>query len=449
MPSKEQCLKEDDFNRLISCCPNLESLELEEGYHISNRSVVHLLMTCLNLSHFVFPSDCILGWVDALDMGFGENLRSIKIYERIPVTSTTSTSFRRNMNCPTRNLKLDEYSFRPFALYRLESINLEIGCGDFIKSLFSKPKLPALRSLRIIHPSNDVLEILSERLAEQLTFFETKLNEQTDPEIYKVLSDKMTSFQSLDCSPGPVMGLIGRNITTLSANSSLRLLESIAELCPNLQDLTLWGGSISRNPCQRARSDPQNGLIYVIEMCPIRRLRLVNAYLGLGPRFWQACGEFGKHLKILDIELFDCKGLNSWGMFEGLRYCKKLQWLRLTELLGVQKEVMISCLKELKQLCALYISIPDMETGCFSISMEEIAALLTSFCILSEVSLTVPKPCPNSASTTPRSSVNLGDKRLLFGLPYARADPTMVFKNALGQNIYGRVEWSVPNLGYY
>lgn len=65
----------------------------------------------------------------------------------------------------------------------------------------------------------------------------------------------------------------------------------------------------------------------------------MNAYLGFGPRFWQACGEFGTHLEILDIELFDRKGMNSWGMFEGLRHCKKLQWLRLTELLGVQKQV--------------------------------------------------------------------------------------------------------------
>ncbi|KAF9351880.1 hypothetical protein BGX26_010177 [Mortierella sp. AD094] len=407
-------------------------------------------MTCSNLSHFVFPSNCIVGWVDALDMGFGENLRSIKIYERaLPPSSPVSTPLRRNSFCSARNLKLDDYSFRPFTLHRLESINIEIGCGDFVKALFSKPKLPALRSLRILHPSNEILEILSQGLATQLTLFETKLNEQTDLEIYKIFSSKMTSLQSLDCSPGPVMGLIGRNITTLSANSSLRLLESIAELCPNLEDLTLWGGSISRNPYQRTRSDPQTGMIYVIEMCPIKRLRLVNAYLGLGPRFWQACGEFGKHLEILDIELLDCKGMNSWGMFEGLQHCKKLQWLRLTELLGVQKEVMISCLKELKRLCALYISIPDMETGCFSISMEEIAAFLTSFCELSEVSLIVPKPCPNSASTTPRSSVNLDKRSQLFGLPYARADPTMVFKNALDQNIYGRVEWSVPSLGYY
>ncbi|KAF9114773.1 hypothetical protein BGX27_009894 [Mortierella sp. AM989] len=448
MPSKEQCLSESDFNRLIDCCPNLESLELENEYQISDRSVIHLLITCPNLSHFIFPSGCIVGWVDALDMGFGENLRSLKIYEKNPSASSQTLS-RRNSLCSARNLKLDDYSFRPFALHRLESINLEIGCGDFVKALFSKPKLPALRSLRILHPSNDILEILSQRLAQQLTMFETKLNERTDPEIYKVFSSKMTSLQSLDCSPGPVLGLVGRNITTLSANSSLRLLESIAELCPNLQDLTLWGGSISRDLFQRNRSDPQTGMIYVIEMCPIKRLRLVNAYFGLGPRFWQACGEFGKYLEILDIELLDCKGMNSWGMFEGLQHCKKLQWLRLTELLGVQKEVMVSCLKELKRLCALYISIPDMETGCFSISMDEIAAFLISFCELSEFNLIVPKPCPNSASTTPRSSVNLGQISQFCGLPYARTDPTMVFKNALNQNIYGRVEWSVPSLGYY
>lgn len=109
---------------------------------------------------------------------------------------------------------------------------------------------------------------------------------------------------------------------------------------------------------------------------------------------------------------------------------------------------MISCLVELKRLCALYLSIPDMETGCFSISMEEIFAFVACFQELSEVNLIVPKLCPNSASTTPRSFVDLS-KRRSYGLPYARVNPTMVFKNAYNQNVYGRVEWSVPGLGYY
>ena len=166
-----------------------------------------------------------------------------------------------------------------------------------------------------------------------------------DPDAFQHFSNNMTmpnAAQTLDCSPGPVLSLIGRTITTLSANSSLRLLDTIAESCPNLEDLTLWGGSVSRKPpCPRgiARSDPQSGMIYLMEMCPIKRLRLVNAYLGLGPPFWQACGEFGKKIRILDIELLDCKGMNAWGMFEGLSQCKNLRWLRLTELLGVQKEV--------------------------------------------------------------------------------------------------------------
>ncbi|KAG0313752.1 hypothetical protein BGZ97_009942 [Linnemannia gamsii] len=449
MPSKEQTLSEDDFNRLITCCPNLEALDLEEGYKVSNRSVIHLLMTCQNLAHFSFPATCIEGWVDAIDMGFGENLRSIRIY----TPRSTSDSPNGIGGATGQDIHLDDFSFRPHSLQKLESIHLDIGGGDFVNALFSKPKLPALRSLRILHPSNQLLEILSERLAPQLTMFETKLNDQTDREIYKIFSGKMTSLQSLDCSPGPVMGLIGRNITTLSANSSLRLLDSIAELCPNLEDLTLWGGSISRDPSRqhrRSRCDPQSGMIYVIEMCPIKRLRLVNAYLGFGPQFWQACGEFGTRLEILDIELFDCKGMGSWGLFEGLRHCRKLQWLRLTELLGVQKQVMMSCLKDLTRLCALHLSIPDMETGCFSMSMNEIALFLSSFCELSEVNLIVPKPCPNSATTTPRSSMDLSNQRqFCYGLPYARADPTMVFKNALDQNIYGRVEWSVPALGYY
>ncbi|KAF9926590.1 hypothetical protein FBU30_003838 [Linnemannia zychae] len=449
MPSKEQSLSEDDFNQLVTCCPNLESLELEEGYNVSDRSVIHLLMTCQNLAHFSFPSTCITGWIDSIDMGFGENLRFIKVY-----TPKNSADNRETINNKAGDdIYIDNFSFRPHCLQKLESIHLDIGGGDFVNALFSRLKLPALQSLRIIHPSNRVLEILSERLAPQLTMFETKLNEQTDQEIYKIFSGKLTSLQSLDCSPGPVMGLIGRNITTLSANSSLRLLDSIAELCPNLEDLTLWGGSISRysnRPQRYPRSDPQSGMIFVMEMCPIKRLRLVNAYLGFGPQFWQACGEFGTHLEILDIELFDCKGLSSWGMFEGLRHCKKLQWLRLTELLGVQKQIMISCLKELTRLCALHLSIPDMETGSFSMSMDEIASFLSSFCGLSEVNLIVPKPCPNSATTTPRSSMDLSDQRqFCYGLPYARADPTMVFKNALNQNIYGRVEWSVPGLGYY
>ncbi|KAG0064563.1 hypothetical protein BGZ89_009025 [Linnemannia elongata] len=408
MPSKEQTLSEDDFNRLITCCPNLESLDLDEAYKISDRSVIHVLMTCQNLAHFSFPSTCISGWVDAIDMGFGENLQSIKIY-----TPSRTTDSPTNDN-GGQDFHLDDFSFRPHALQKLESIYLDIGEGDFVNALFSKPQLPALRSLRILHPSNKLLKILSARLAPQLTMFETKVNDQTDQEIYKNFSRKMTSSQSLDCSPGPVMGLIGCNITTLSANSSLRLLESIAELCPKLEDLTLWGGSISRDPTRQQRyprSDPQSGMIYVIEMCPIKRLRLVNAYLGFGPRFWQACGEFGTHLEILDIELFDRKGMNSWGMFEGLRHY--------------------------------------LETGCFSISMDEIALFLSSFCELSEVNLIVPKPCPSSATTTPRSSMDLSSQRqFCYGLPYARADPTMVFKNALDQNIYGRVKWSVRWLSY-
>lgn len=326
MPSKERWLSEADFNKLISCSPHLESLELEGGYHVCNRSIIHILITCEQLSHFVFPANCVSGFVDGLYMGYGDELRSIKVYG----PPKGGSSF---------DLMADEYLFRPDSLSKLESINLEMGCCEFVRALFTRPELPCLRSLRILLPSNSILELLSQRLAPQLTLFETKLNDQTDSETYKLFSKKLTSLQSLDCSPGPVLGLIDRNITTLSANSSLRLLDTVAELCPNLKDLTLWGGSISRNPCHRTRADPQTGLIYVIEMCPIKRLRLVNAYLGLGPRFWQACGEFGKHLAILDIELLDCKGMNSWGMFEGLRYCKKLQWLRLTELLGVQKEV--------------------------------------------------------------------------------------------------------------
>lgn len=114
-----------------------------------------------------------------------------------------------------------------------------------------------------------------------------------------------------------------------------------------------------------------------------------------------------------------------------------------------QRQVMMSCLKDLTRLCALYLSIPDLETGCFSISMDEIALFLSSFCELSEVNLIVPKPCPSSATTTPRSSMDLSSQRqFCYGLPYARADPTMVFKNALDQNIYGRVKWSVRWLSY-
>ncbi|KAG0366724.1 hypothetical protein BC939DRAFT_478709 [Gamsiella multidivaricata] len=442
MPSKKQCLDETDFNRLISYCPDLESLELENGYQITNRSTIHLLVTCPKLAHFVFASTWMPGWIDALDMGYGENLHSIKIYEK---------QSKHEYSCSEQDFQLDDFSFHPFVLRKLESISLESGCSEYVEAHFSRPQLPALRSLRILHPSNAVLYILSQRLAAQLTIFKTKLNERTDPKIYRAFSRKTTSLQSLDCSPNPVMGLLGRNITTLSANSSLRLLDSIAELCPNLESLTLWGGSISRDPCHRIRSDPQMGMIYVIEMCPIKRVRLVNAYLGLGSQFWQTCGEFGKGLEILDIELLDCKGMNSWGMFEGLRDCERLQWLRLTELLGVRKEVIISCLEDLKRLCALYLSIPDMETGCFSISMEEIVSLLSSFRELSEVHLIVPKPCPNSATTTPRSSLDMGEqeKKQCFKLPLARAEPTMVFKNAFNQNIYGRVEWSVPGLGYY
>lgn len=46
MPSEEQTLSKDDFNRLVTYCPNLESLDLHEGYKVSNRSVIHLPMTC-------------------------------------------------------------------------------------------------------------------------------------------------------------------------------------------------------------------------------------------------------------------------------------------------------------------------------------------------------------------------------------------------------------------
>ncbi|KAF9087515.1 hypothetical protein BGX23_008065 [Mortierella sp. AD031] len=111
---------------------------------------------------------------------------------------------------------------------------------------------------------------------------------------------------------------------------------------------------------------------------------------------------------------------------------------------------MMSCLKDLTRLCALHLSIPDMETGRFSMSMDEIASFLSCFCELFEVNLIVSKPCPNSATTTPRTSMDLSSQRqYCYGLPYARADPAMVFKNALDQNIYGRFEWSVPGLGHY
>lgn len=110
---------------------------------------------------------------------------------------------------------------------------------------------------------------------------------------------------------------------------------------------------------------------------------------------------------------------------------------------------MVSCLKDLRRLYGLHLNIPDMETGYFSMSMDEISALLSSFCELSDVNLVIPKPCPNSATTTPRSSLIPDQRIYCFGLPYAKADPTMVFKNALRQNIYGRVEWSTPQIGYY
>ncbi len=110
---------------------------------------------------------------------------------------------------------------------------------------------------------------------------------------------------------------------------------------------------------------------------------------------------------------------------------------------------MISCLKDLQQLRSLSLGIPDTEAGNFSMTMDEIANFLSSFPELSDVNLVVPKPCPGSATTTPRCSIDLGPGKHRFGLPYARADPTMVFKNALDQNIYGHVEWSVPNIAYY
>ncbi|KAF9341662.1 hypothetical protein BGZ91_004820 [Linnemannia elongata] len=189
MPSKEQTLSEDGFNRLITCCPNLESLDLDEAYKISDRSVIHVLMTCQNLAHFSFPSTCISGWVDAIDMGFGENLQSIKIYTPSRTTDSPTT------DNGGQDFYLDDFSFRPHALQKLESIYLDIGEGDFVNALFSKPQLPALRSLRILHPSNKLLKILSARLAPQLTMFETKVNDQTDQEIYKNFSRKMTSSQ--------------------------------------------------------------------------------------------------------------------------------------------------------------------------------------------------------------------------------------------------------------
>ncbi|KAG0049360.1 hypothetical protein BGZ83_005845 [Gryganskiella cystojenkinii] len=477
MPSKERSLNEDDFNTLMTCCPNLESLELEEGYEVSDRSMIHLLMVCENLLHLTFPSCGLFGWVDAIEMGFGDSLRSIKIYDRAYASyllsssssaslyssssSSSSSISARTPPLPYEYPAMDDYSFRAASLPNLESLNLETTGPKFIRAILTKPRLPALKSLRIPHASNEILSILARGLATQLTFFETKLDETVDLETFQFFSNNMASpaaAQTLDCSPGPVLGLIGPTITTLSANSSLRLLDTIAESCPNLEDLTLWGGSVSRRPpsnrgTMTRAADPQSGMIYLIEMCPIKRLRLVNAYLGLGPLFWQACGEFGKQLRILDIELLDCKGMNAWGMFEGLSHCKNLRWLRLTELLGVQKEVMMACLTTLKHLCALHLSIPDRETGRFAMTMDEIAAFLACFQDLSEVNLILPKPWPNSASTTPRTSMDLSERKKeqqmqqrcrQYGYYFTKTEPTMVFKNVFGQNIYGSIEWSPP-----
>lgn len=120
---------------------------------------------------------------------------------------------------------------------------------------------------------------------------------------------------------------------------------------------------------------------------------------------------------------------------------------------------MLAGLTSLTHLCALHLSIPDREIGRFSMTMEEIAAFLASFRELSEVDLIMPKPWPNSASTTPRTSMDLSERKKeqrqqpLYGqhdgLYSARAEPTMVFKNVFGQNIYGKVEWSAPMFSYY
>ena len=120
---------------------------------------------------------------------------------------------------------------------------------------------------------------------------------------------------------------------------------------------------------------------------------------------------------------------------------------------------MLAGLVCLKRLSALHLSIPDREVGRFSMTMEEIVAFLAHFSDLSEVDLTMPKPWPNSASTTPRTSMDLSERkkeqkqqqryRQYGGLSFARAEPTMVFKNVFGQNIYGNLEWSAPMFSYY
>jgi hypothetical protein len=109
----------------------------------------------------------------------------------------------------------------------------------------------------------------------------------------------------------------------------------------------------------------------------------------------------------------------------------------------MEKKVMLAGLTSLTHLCALHLSIPDREIGRFSMTMEEIATFLASFQNLVEVDLIMPKPSPNSASTTPRTLMDLSERKK------EQRQPTTVFKNVFGQNIYGKVKWSAPKSSYY
>ncbi|KAG0201300.1 hypothetical protein BGX28_005825 [Mortierella sp. GBA30] len=414
----------------MSCFTSLESLELGPSCIISSISIARLFMYNPNLRDLVIPPSCVESWINAVDMGFSEALRSIRIHA--PLHTKTQTSH------PSSVITIHPYSFPPFCLSNLESIDLGIGSGEFVKALITRPTLPALRTLRILYPSNSTLQRLSRRLASQLTKFEAKLDEGTkyDPDIYQKFSEMtMLLVMSLDCGLSPALELNGRNITTLSANSSMKLIDSIADLCPNLEDLTLRGGSISkRNSCPRIRSDLQDMMIYIVEICPLKRLRLENAYLALGARFWQACGEFGNTLQTLDIELFDGRGMSSCGLFEGLKHCKKLTRLRLTDLHYVRQGIMVPCLMEMTQLRSLSLSIPIVKNDSFFISMEEISDFLSSFPDLSKIHLVLPRLYTDSDLAT---------------MPDTQAAAAIVFKNALGQSIHGSVELSGRSIEYY
>ncbi|KAF9583451.1 hypothetical protein BGW38_009432 [Lunasporangiospora selenospora] len=426
----------------MSACRGHEILELAINCKAENLMTLLVTETCKAHTHFTTSWNQISELTDEIQLGCGKNMRSLKVHSprgdictylavvkidlpqehHNPLTkareswSDDDKTFQGDdlhesgtQVLPVQESKVDsKYLLQPSSLNKIEPIDLGFGAEPFVEALFGSLELSRLKSIRIRCPSDNVFRTIMRRFASQLEFLELKrdttvgVKEDSEPQLYQ-----MSSLRWLDCSPCSPTEFLERNsnITTLSTNCSLKLLNCIVDLCPKLEDLTLWGGSVpirrrdeadirSRTqPFQLldmppALDSPEICMIKLMEKCPIRRLRLVDSYLGFGPDFWSACGRFAQKLTHLDIELLSNKGLCAWGIFEGLQSCSTLRYLRLTELFGIKMETMVSCLTQLRHLQSLHLSIPDK--GIQVMDPSDIKSIVAQLQSLTEATFIIP-----------------------------------------------------------